>query len=127
MTTGSIGHPVIDIRSWVLQAERIQEGDGYTYAGLARALVDALGWAAAADMACAVRGHVYGWHGGHALHRDVKPLYDALGWQQSALITSWFRDARNRPNNQPKKRAAGWPTARPAPRTTHTKEPPCPT
>ena len=85
---------------WVSRAERIRDGDGYTYAELARDLVDGLGWTAAADVACAIRGHVYGWPGDHTLHATVKPLYDRLGWQQAALVACWFRDARNRPTDR---------------------------
>lgn len=104
---------MIDIRSWVLQAERINEDDEYTYANLARDLVDGLGWTAAVELAAALRGHVYGQPGGHPLHQDVKPLYDRLGWQQSALVAAWFRDSRNWPssNPPPRKRPGGWPIA----------------
>jgi hypothetical protein len=93
-------NPVIDVKSWALQAERIQEDDGYTYADLARDLVDGLGWTAAVDVAAALRGHVYGWPGDHALHNEVRPLYDRLGWEQAALLTAWFRDSRNRPTDR---------------------------
>lgn len=91
---------MIDTKHWLRQAERIGGDDEYTYASLARDLVDTLGWTAAADIACAVRGHVYGSPGDHALHTAVKPLYDGLGWEQSALLASWFRDARNRPKDR---------------------------
>jgi hypothetical protein len=105
---------VIDVKPWLARADRVRKGDGYTYASLARDLVDGLGWTAAVDLATALRGHVYGWPGSSDLHKDVKPLYDRLGWEQSALIACWFRDARNRPGNQPKKRPGGWPTTQPA-------------
>lgn len=85
------------IERWTSRAERIRDGDGYTYASLAQDMVDAIGWTAAADLACALRGHVYGWPGQHSLHRDVTPLYEALGWEQAALAACWFRDANNRP------------------------------
>ncbi|MER7574906.1 hypothetical protein [Streptomyces sp. NPDC126514] len=80
---------------WTSRADRIRDGDGYTYEDLARDMVDGLGWTAALDIATALRGHVYGWSGGHCLHQDVKPLYDRLGWEQAALLTAWFRDSRN--------------------------------
>lgn len=105
---------------WVSRAERIRDGDGYTYANLARDLVDGLGWTAALDVATALRGHVYGWPGEHSLHQDVRPLYDRLGWQQSALVACWFRDARNRPGRRP----GGWPAAAPAPSTPERSESP---
>lgn len=85
---------------WVNRADRIRDGDGYTYEDLARDMVDALGWTAAVDVAAAVRGHVYGWSGGHPLHASVKPLYNRLGWVQAALFASWFRDARNFPQER---------------------------
>lgn len=34
---------MIDVKPWVSRAERIRDGDGYTYADLARDLVDTLG------------------------------------------------------------------------------------
>ncbi|QFZ74007.1 hypothetical protein GFH48_12795 [Streptomyces fagopyri] len=82
---------------WTSRADRIRDGGGYTYASLARDLVDGLGWTAAVDLAAALRHHVYGQPGSHPLHVSVKPLYDRLGWEQAALLTSWFRNARNRP------------------------------
>jgi hypothetical protein len=101
---------VTGVDRWVSRAERLRDGGGYTYADLARDMATGLGWTAAADMACALRGHVYGWNGGNDLHTTVKPLYDALGWEQAALVACWFRDDRNRP-----KQRGGWPTAAPAP------------
>ncbi|NNN36120.1 hypothetical protein HLK59_38320 [Streptomyces sp. S3(2020)] len=86
---------MIDTRHWVSRAARVHQDDGYTYESFARELVDQLGWTAAVDLAAAIRGHVYGWPGGHPLHTTVKPLYDLLGWEQAALIASWFRDSRN--------------------------------
>lgn len=87
----------MDINHWVGQAGRIRREADYTYADLARNLVDALGWTAAVDVAAAIRSHVYSWPGEHGLHATVRPLYDRLGWEQAALLTSWFRNARNRP------------------------------
>lgn len=90
----------VDVKHWLRQAERIREHDAYTYESLARDMVSRLGWTAGVDLAAALRGHVYGWPGGHPLHATVKPLYDRLGWQQSALVACWFRDARNRPTDR---------------------------
>lgn len=117
------------IERWTSRAERIRDGDGYTYADLAHDMVNALGWTAAVDLATALRGHVYGWPGEHSLHQEVKPLYDRLGWQQSALVACWFRDARNRPGARPKERPSGrqpggWPVAAPAPLTPERSESP---
>lgn len=91
---------MIDTKHWLRQAQRIDAEDEYTYADLARDLVDTLGWTGALDVATALRGHVYGWPGDHALHAAVKPLFDRLGWEQSALLACWFRDARNRPKDR---------------------------
>jgi hypothetical protein len=88
---------VIDVKGWVLQAERIQEDDGYTYESLALDLVDQLGWTRAIDVATGLRAHVYGWPGRSELHTAVRPIYQALGWEQSALVCAWFRDSRNWP------------------------------
>lgn len=103
---------MIDLKPWVSRAERIRDG-GYTYADLARDMVSRLGWTAAVDVACALRGHVYGCPGRSDLHIAVKPLYDRLGWEQAALIACWFRDARNWPSaSKPSlRRSGGWPTA----------------
>lgn len=115
---------MIGIKSWVLQAERVQEDDGYTYADLARDMVQQLGWTGALDVATGLRSYVYGQPGGSDLHKTVEPLYRCLGWQQSALVACWFRDFRNRPGAKqpPKGRPRGWPTAAPAPRTSERSE-----
>lgn len=89
------------MKPWISRAERIRDGGGYAYADLARDLVASLGWTAALDVATALRGHVYGWPGGGELHTAVKPLYERLGWEQSALVTCWFRNANNRPSRSP--------------------------
>jgi hypothetical protein len=94
---------VIDIASWVSRAERIRDGDGYTYSDLARDLVDVLGWTAAVQVAAALRGHVYGWPGEHPLHATVQPIYARLGWEQTALLACWFRDSRNFPQTTPRR------------------------
>lgn len=86
-----------NIERWVSRADRIRDGDGYTYADLAQDMADTLGWTTAVDVAAAIRSHVYSWPGEHGLHATVRPLYDRLGWEQAALLTSWFRNARNRP------------------------------
>ncbi|MEU3546278.1 hypothetical protein [Streptomyces longwoodensis] len=96
-----------EAKQWVSRAERIQDGQGYTYASLARDMVDALGWTTAADVATALRAHVYGSPGGHTLHAAVRPLYGRLGWEQAALLAAWFRNTANRPGAP--KRAPGWP------------------
>ncbi|USQ86975.1 hypothetical protein NFX46_26630 [Streptomyces phaeoluteigriseus] len=90
----------IDVKRWTSRADRIREDDGYTYESLARDLAGQLGWTTAVDLATALRGHVYGWSGGHPLHQDVKPLYDRLGWEQAALVAAWFRNANNQPTDR---------------------------
>lgn len=118
----------MDMKHWLKQADRISAADDYTYKSLAADLAQGLGWTDALDVATALRGHVYGWPGTHALHQAVKPLYDRLGWEQSALLAAWFRDARNRPGSRHRRRAGGWPGPAPTTaRTVETKEPSCPT
>lgn len=90
MTTFDVGH-------WAAQAASVREGDGQTYESLARDLVARLGWTAALDVATALRGYVYGQAGRSELHAAVRPIYEALGWEQAALLAAWFRDANNRP------------------------------
>ncbi|MFG2473533.1 hypothetical protein [Streptomyces fagopyri] len=104
---------MIDIKHWTKQATRIGQDHEYTHASLARDLVHTLGWTTATDIACALRSYVYGSPGRTELHTVVRPLYDVLGWQQSALVACWFRDASNRPGTKkpPQKRPGGWPTA----------------
>lgn len=120
----------MDIKPWLDLADRVRKNNGYTHADLARDLARQLTWRGAVDVATAIRAHVYGQPGGHPLHQDVKPLYDRLGWEQAALLAAWFRDSRNWPNSQPKKRVGGrlpggWPTAAlPTTRTADTKEAP---
>ncbi|SBT91380.1 hypothetical protein GA0115233_103012 [Streptomyces sp. DI166] len=98
---------MIDTKHWLKQAARIHQDAEYTYSHLARDLADRLGWTAALNVATALRSHVYGWPSSNELHTAVKPLYDRLGWEQSALLCCWFRDARNRPGRRP----GGWPAA----------------
>jgi hypothetical protein len=121
---------VIDVKSWALQAERIHEDDEYDYADFAADLVDQLGRTRALDVATALRSYVYGQPGSSDLHKAIEPLYRRLGWQQSALVACWFRDARNRPGARPQERPSGrrpggWPaSALPTARTVETQETP---
>lgn len=91
----------MDIKPWLALADRVREGDGYTYANLAQDLVRQLTWHGAVDVATALRGHVYGQPGRSELHEAVKPLYARLGWEQSALVAAWFRNLGNRPQARP--------------------------
>lgn len=95
----------MNMQPWLTRADRIRTNDGYTYVHFAQDLVQQLSWTGAVDVATALRGHVYGSPGRSELHTDVRPLYDQLGWEQSALVAAWFRDARDRP----RKRKPGWP------------------
>ncbi|MEH0587401.1 hypothetical protein QA942_26275 [Streptomyces sp. B21-106] len=84
------------------------------YRTLAAALVGEHGWDRATLIATAVRGYVYGRPDPGPHREDAEALYRQLGWEQSALLTAWFRDSRNWPNNQPKprtsgRRPGGWP------------------
>ncbi|MEU9264585.1 hypothetical protein AB0E04_03900 [Streptomyces sp. NPDC048251] len=86
------------------------------YRTLAAALVDEYGWDRANLIATALRGFVYGRPDPGPYRETAEPLYRRLGWEQAALLTAWFRDSRNWPNNQPNPRAGGrrpggWPTA----------------
>lgn len=91
------GAQVIDTKHWLRQAQRIDAEDEYTYADLARELVADLGWSGALNVATALRSHVYSQPGGSELHVAVRPIYEALGWEQAALLAAWFRNADNRP------------------------------
>lgn len=104
---------MVDLKPWISRAERLRDSDGYTYADLARDLVDTLGWTATVDVAAALRAHVYSWPGDHALHSEVRPLFQVLGWEQAALLASWFRDARNwpEPKRTGRRLPGGWPAA----------------
>lgn len=88
-------------------AERVRDDGSYTYEHFARDLVQRLSWTGAVDVATALRSHVYGSPGRSELQTDVRPIYDRLGWDQAALLASWFRDSRN----WPQKRSRGWPIA----------------
>lgn len=97
----------MNVKPWITQAARLHEEPTYTYEHFAKDLVRQLTWNGAVDVATALRGHVYGWSSGHALHQDVKPLYDRLGWEQAALIASYFRNLGNKPQHRP----GSWPTS----------------
>lgn len=87
----------MDMKPWLERADRVGAEDAYGYADLARDLAQQLTWRGALDVATALRSYVYGQPGSSELHKAVEPLYRRLGWQQSALIACWFRDANNRP------------------------------
>lgn len=82
------------------------------YRSLAVALVEERGWDRATQIATAVRGFVYDHPDPGPYRDDAQQIYSRLGWEQAALLAAWFRDSRNWPNSQPKKRAAGWPGPR---------------
>ncbi|MFF4839272.1 hypothetical protein ACFY2G_04315 [Streptomyces collinus] len=100
-----------DLKPWITKADHLRRDGRDGYEALARDMVHHLGWTRALDVATALRSFVYGQPGGSELHKAVEPLYRRLGWEQSALLACWFRDARNRPGSQPKRRPGGWPTA----------------
>lgn len=113
----------MDIKHWLTLADRVRaDSDDYSHANLAQDLARQLTWHGAVDVATALRSFVYGQPGGSDLHKDVEPFYRRLGWEQSALVVCWFRDARNHPSNRPPKRSGGWPTA--APQAKETQEVP---
>jgi hypothetical protein len=114
----------MDTKRWLTLADQVREGGDYTHADLARDLASQLTWHGAVDVATALRSYVYGQPGSSDLHKDVEPLYRRLGWQQSALVACWFRDSRNWPQQQPKRRAPGWPGPMPAPPTHERSESP---
>jgi hypothetical protein len=97
----------MDTKHWLTLADRVRAEGTYDYSEFARDLAAQLTWPGALDVATALRSFVYGQPGGSDLHRAVEPLYRRLGWEQSALVASWFRDARNRPQKRP----SGWPLA----------------
>ncbi|MEU9913158.1 hypothetical protein [Streptomyces sp. NPDC051001] len=103
----------MDSRDWLTLADRVRAEGAYDYADLARDLARQLTWPGALDVATALRSFVYGQPGGSDLHKDVELLYRRLGWEQSALVACWFRDAHNRPAARSKRRPGGWPTATP--------------
>lgn len=100
------------------------------YQTLADTLIEERGWDHAVFLVTAVRGYVYGSPNPGPYRDEAEAIYKRLGWEQSALLASWFRDARNRPDTRPKKRPSGrrpggWPAAAlPKARTAETKESP---
>jgi hypothetical protein len=106
----------MDIKPWLERADRVRAEGDYSHAELARDLARHLTWHGALDVATALRSFVYGQPGSSDLHKAVEPLYRRLGWEQSALVACWFRDARNRPDTRPQQRPShrrlgGWPAA----------------
>ncbi|WP_432020517.1 hypothetical protein [Streptomyces sp. 1222.5] len=70
------------------------------YLALVDALIQELGWDRAVLVATAVRGYVYGRPDPGPYRDDAEKLYGQLGWEQSALLASWFRDSRNWPKGR---------------------------
>jgi hypothetical protein len=99
----------MDMKHWLKLADRVRAEGAYSYADFARDLAGQLTWPGALDVATALRSFVYGQPGGSDLHKAVEPLYRRLGWEQSALVASWFRDANNRPG----RRRPDWPAVAP--------------
>ncbi|MFD5227421.1 hypothetical protein ACFWJ5_02540 [Streptomyces qaidamensis] len=64
---------------------------------IAAALVEQHGWDRAVLIATAVRGYVYDRPEPGPYRDDAEKIYDRLGWEQAALLASWFRDSRNWP------------------------------
>lgn len=67
---------------------------------LADMLIEEHGWGRAVLVATAVRGYVYGRPDPGPYRDQAEKIYGQLGWQQSALLASWFRDSRNWPKGQ---------------------------
>lgn len=85
-----------DIEPWLAEAARIREQDGgYTFESLAVAMVLKLGWGPAAEIADALEGHVRSWWVEPHLAATTTPLYELLGWEQSALLRAWFSNLEN--------------------------------
>lgn len=70
------------------------------YRALAAVLIDEHGWDRAVLVATAVRGYVYGRPDPGPYREDAEKLYGQLGWEQAALLASWFRDSRNWPKGR---------------------------
>lgn len=87
----------MDVNPWLTLADRVRAEGTYSHSDFARDLTQHLTWNGALDVATALRSYVYGQPGSSDLHKTIEPLYRRLGWQQSALLCAWFRDARNRP------------------------------
>ncbi|MFI2367274.1 hypothetical protein [Streptomyces sp. NPDC018833] len=87
-----------DITPWLAEAARIRdEAGGYTFESLAVAMILKLGWFQAAGIAGALEPHVRGWGWGLQSEqgRAVAPLFEILGWEQSALLLAWFNNLEN--------------------------------
>lgn len=67
------------------------------YESVAEALIDEQGWQHATFVATAVRGYVYGSPNPGPYRDEAEAIYNRLGWEQSALLASWFRNSRNWP------------------------------
>lgn len=85
------------IDRWLPQVEQIrEEAGGYTFECLAVAMILELGWCAAAKTAEALEPYIRGWgYKEEGLQADVAPLYNLLGWEQSALLHAWFDNLDN--------------------------------
>jgi hypothetical protein len=68
------------------------------YRSVAEVLVEEHGWDRAVQIATAVRGYVYDRPDPGPSRDDAEKIYDRLGWEQAALLASWFRDSRNWPH-----------------------------
>jgi hypothetical protein len=92
MTATAIG-----IDCWLTEAVRIrEEAGGYTFESLAVAMILKLGWPAAAKTADSLKPFVRGWYVTDDDRRvAVGPLFELLGWEQSALLHAWFDNLDN--------------------------------
>lgn len=71
------------------------------FRAVAAVLIEQHGWDRAVFVATAVRGFVYGRPDPGPYRDEAETLYGRLGWEQSALLASWFRDSRNWPARPP--------------------------
>lgn len=94
------------------------------FRAVAAHLVEQHGWDRAVQIATAVRGYVYSQPNPGPHRDDAESIYNRLGWEQSALLAAWFRDSRNWPKKQTRKRPGGWPDPMPAPPTPERSETP---
>ncbi|MGV9242638.1 hypothetical protein [Streptomyces sp. NPDC003710] len=84
------------IDQWLTEATKIREQDGgYTFESLAVAMVLKLGWPAAAKIADHLESYVRGWYVEEGPRAEAAPLYELLGWEQSALLHAWFANLDN--------------------------------
>ncbi|MGW3846901.1 hypothetical protein [Streptomyces fagopyri] len=70
------------------------------FRAVAALLVEQHGWNRATQVATAVRGFVYDRPDPGPHRGDAESLYRRLGWEQAALLASWFRDSRNWPTSR---------------------------